>query len=89
MQKITSDICNNYIVITLQSYSNHSFYKYHDIKKFDYLSLKSKDSFLVDFFNDLEIGTRVKTQKRKNKREKKQMCIIQLWNYIMRCQESF
>ena len=33
--------------------SNHSFYKYHDIEKFDNLSFKSKYSFSAEFY-DLE-----------------------------------
>ena len=32
--------------------SNYNFYKYHDVKKFENLSFKSKYSFLVNFFND-------------------------------------
>ena len=34
--------------------SNHIFHKCHNIKKFDNLSFKSKYSFLIEFFNDLE-----------------------------------
>ena len=34
--------------------SNYSFYKYHNIKKFDNLSFKSNCSFLINFFNDLQ-----------------------------------
>ena len=51
---------------TLKKYtksdSNHSFYKYRGIKKFDKLSLKSKYSFLADFFNDLDKFNRLKPQ---------------------------
>lgn len=51
--------CHNTNIIVLKV-DKHSF----KLKHF-------KHSFLVDFFNDLEKGTRVKTQKGKNKREKK------------------
>ena len=65
--------------------SNYSFYKYyHYIKKFDNPSLESKYSFLAKFFNDLNNVDKLKTQKKKRK---KQMGIIQLQNYTMTCQE--
>ena len=50
--------------------SNHSFYKYHNINKFDNLSFKSKHSLLVNVFNDLDKFSRVKTHK-ENTKEKK------------------
>ena len=52
--------------------ANHSFYKNHDIRKFDNLSLESKYSFLVNFFIDLDKFNNLKTLKKR----KRQMCII-------------
>ena len=46
--------------------SKHSFCKYHTIKKFYNLSLQPKYSFLVDFFNDLDKFSNLKTLKEKN-----------------------
>ena len=44
----------NYNKSDLICNSNYSFYKYcRDMKKFDHLSLKSKHSFLANFFDDL------------------------------------
>ena len=50
--------------------SNHSFCKYN-IKKVDNLSFKSKYSYLVNFFNDFNKFSSIKTQKEKT--EKKQV----------------
>ena len=62
--------------------ANHSFYKYRDIKEFDNLSLESKySSFLANLFNDLDKFNKLKLQKKK----KRQICIMQLQNYIMTC----
>ena len=52
----------------------NGYYKYQDIKNLDNLSLKSKYSFLVNFFNDLDKSSR------KKKKRKKQMDMIQLQN---------
>ena len=49
--------------------TNHSFYKYHDIKKFDNLSSRSKWSFLF-FFNDLNKSNKLKIQKEQAKEKK-------------------
>ena len=48
--------------------SNHTFYKYHNIKKIGNVSLKLKYSFLAKFFDDKYI--RVKIQKEKRERKK-------------------
>ena len=64
--------------------ANHSFYKYRDSKKFDILSLESKYSFLVSVFNDLDKFSKLKPQK-KNQKRKKQMFVIQPQNYVMTC----
>ena len=54
--------------------SNYSFYKYyHDLKKFDSLSLESKYSFLVNLFSDLDKFNKLKPQKEETK-EKKNKC---------------
>ena len=63
--------------------TNHSFYKYHDIKKFDNLSFRSKCSLLL-FFNDLNKSNKLKIQIEQAK-EKKQICMIQFQNYIITC----
>ena len=47
--------------------SNHCFYKYHNIEKFDNFSFKSKYSFLVDILNDLDNLVGLKTQKEDTK----------------------
>ena len=49
---------------------NYRFYKYLDIRKIN-ISFKSKYSFLVNIFNDLDKLSMVKTQKERTK-EKKQ-----------------
>ena len=49
--------------------SNHSFYKYHGIGKFNNLSLKSNYPFLVIFFNDLDKFDRLIPKKAKWKKE--------------------
>ena len=51
---------------------NRSFYKYYNIKIFDNLSFKSKYSFLVDFFKDLDKFSRLKN-KNKNTKEKEKL----------------
>ena len=54
--------------------SNYKFYKcYHDIKKFDNFSLKSKHLFQVNFSGDLDKFSKLKTQKEKT--EKKNKCV--------------
>ena len=57
---------------TLQKYNKsdqymmvNGYYKYQDIKNLDNLSLKSKYSFLVNFFNDLDKSSRKKKEKSK------------------------
>lgn len=55
---------NNYKKSNLKYGNNHSFNKCCDNKK---SSFKSKYAFLVDFFKDLNIFSRVKTQKEKTK----------------------
>ena len=58
----------NYSKSDLIYNSNNRFYKYYrNSKKFVNLSLKSKDSFLVDFFNDLDKSNKLKTQKETSK----------------------
>ena len=49
---------------------NYSFNKYCNIKKFANLSLKSKYSFLANFFNDLNKFNSLKVQKEKQKKKK-------------------
>ena len=68
----------NYGKSNLKYDGNYGFCKYGDIKKFDKSSLKSKHSFLANFFYDLDKFTKLKTQKEKK-------CIIKLQNYIMTC----
>ena len=52
--------------------TKYSFYKYHpDGKKFDKLSFKSKYSFPIDFFNDLNEFNNLNTQKEKTQKKKK------------------
>lgn len=59
---------NNYNKSNLKYDNNHSFNKCCDNKKFDnQSSFKSKYVFLVDFFKDLNIFSKVKTQKEKTK----------------------
>ena len=51
--------------------TNHSFYKYHcDKEKFNRLSLESKHSFSVEFFNDLDRLNKVIRLKEKIKEKK-------------------
>ena len=50
-------------------YNSKRFYKYYDIKEFDKLSLESKDSFLVKFFNDLDKFSKLKILKEKKPKE--------------------
>ena len=55
---------------TLKKYSkadliydaNHTFYKYHDIKKSNNLSFESKYSFIANLFDDLNKLSRLKPQ---------------------------
>ena len=47
--------------------SYHGFDKYWDINKFDNFFLKSKYSFLTNFFNDLVKLNKLKTQKNEEK----------------------
>ena len=54
--------------------NNHSFYKYHNTKKFENLSLEIKYYFLASFFDDLDKFTKLKRQKEKTK-EKKNKCV--------------
>ena len=52
--------------------SKYSFHKYyHDSKKFNNFSFKSKYSSLFNFFRDLNKFNKLKTQKEKNRKEKK------------------
>ena len=51
---------------------NRGFYKYYNIKIIDNLSFKSKYSFLVDFFKDLDKFSRLKN-KNKNTKEKEKL----------------
>lgn len=55
-------------------HSNHSFYKYHNIKKLDNISFKSKYSFLVEFFSDLKKTYRLDPKKEHPKTRKKDIC---------------
>ena len=61
-----------------------SFYIYHDLKKFLKISFKTKYSFLVDFFNDLDKFTRIQTQKEKANK-KTNVCNIasELYNELL------
>ena len=63
--------------------AKHSFYKYRDIKKFDNVSFKSKYAFVAEIFNDQL--NKLKTQKEKTEKKRKQKFMIQLQNYIMIC----
>ena len=45
--------------------TNHSFYRYLIIKKFDNLSVESKYSSLAEFSNDLNKFNKLKIQKEK------------------------
>ena len=47
--------------------SNPIFYKYRDIEKIDNISLKSKYSFLANFFNDLDKFSKLKPQREKSR----------------------
>ena len=59
-------------------FDSRHFHKYHNIKKLDNLSFKSKYSFLVHFFNHLDKFRGLNTKKR----EKKTIHMIQLQNYM-------
>ena len=69
---------DDYKTTTLKNYnkadliysSRYSFYKYHDIKKFDKLSFKSRYSYLANLYLDLGKLSRLKTQN-ENTKEKK------------------
>ena len=50
--------------------SFHNFYKNHDIKKNDKLSFKLKYFLLVDFLNDLDHFSRLKTQRKNTEKSK-------------------
>ena len=63
---------------------NCRFYKYLDIRKIN-ISFKSKYSFLVNIFNDLDKLSMVKTQKERTKEKK--MWMIQLSNQLNTCQK--
>ena len=61
----------NYSKLNLIYDANCSFYKYfHENKKFDNLSLKSKYSFLDKFFDDLNQFNKLNPQKESTKEEK-------------------
>ena len=47
--------------------SNPIFYKYRDIEQIDNISLKSKYSFLANFFNDLDKFSKLKPQREKSR----------------------
>ena len=65
----------NYSKSNLIRSSKHSFYKYyHDSKKIDKLSLKSKYSFLLEFSKHLNKFKKVKIQKRRTEK-KKNRCV--------------
>ena len=51
--------------------TNHSLYKYHDIKQFESLSLESKHSFIAIFSNDLDKFCKAKAQKETQRRNNK------------------
>ena len=54
--------------------TNHSFYRYLIIKKFDNLSVESKYSSLTEFSNDLNKFNKLKIQKEKIEK-KKNKCV--------------
>ena len=88
MLKKEKPTLENYSKPDLIYNSKYSFYNYYrNSKIFNNLSLKSKYSFLVELFNDLNKFNKIKHEKKKKKR-KKQMCMIQLQNYIMIFLES-
>ena len=53
--------------------TNHSFYKYHDTKQFESLSLESKHSFLANFSNDLDKFCKAKAHKETDRRNNKRV----------------
>ena len=63
-----------YNKIDLTYSTNHSFYRYHDAKKYESLSLGAKYYFLASFSNNLDKFSRPKPRKEKEKQEK-QICI--------------
>ena len=61
----------NYSKSDLIYNSHYSFYKYYsDCKKNDNLSLKSRYSFLAEFFNALNKFNQLKTQRENTKKKK-------------------
>ena len=72
----------NWILYMILIITNHSFYKYGDIKKIDNLSLELNYSFLANFLNDLDKFIKLKPQKEETK-EKIQMCMMKFQNYVM------
>ena len=78
----------NYNKLNLIYNSKHNFYKYYqDRKTFYNLSFKSKYSFLHKLLKDLNKFKQLKTLKRETEKKKKQICMIQLQNYIINCQK--
>ena len=72
-------ILENYSKSDLTYNGKYSFYNYYcNSKKINNLSLKSKYLILVEYFNDLNKFNKLKTQK-----EKRQVYMMQLQNYIM------
>ena len=64
--------------------SSYSFYKYHDIRKTNKLSFRSKYSYLCEFYYDLDKFNGQKTQNEKNKREKKCVYTVsELYNKLL------
>ena len=65
----------NYSKSNLIYNSKPSFYNYYrNSNKFNYLPFKSKCSFLVNFFNDLNKFNNLKSRK-ENPRKKKNKCL--------------
>ena len=64
--------------------SKYSFWKYYrDGEKIDTISFRPRNSFLKEFFNDLSKSNKLKRHIEETQKKKKQICLIQLQNYIM------